>query len=69
MSRKTPLTDALHNLLAEVDAETGKTNWQKILDVLREKAASGDAKARKLLKRAESISARDPELTGGTTEH
>lgn len=65
MSSRTPITDALKKLLAEVNAETGKTNWESIMDVIKEKADSGDAQFAKLLDRAKAIQAANPEYARG----
>ena len=60
MRSKTPITDALRKMLGEVDADTGKTHWESIMDVLKTKAAEGDGQSVKLLKRAEGIQAANP---------
>jgi hypothetical protein len=64
-SSQTPITDALKKLLAEVNADTGETNWELIMDVVKEKADSGDARFAKLLERAKAVQDANPEYTRG----
>lgn len=65
MDNRSPITDALKRLLVEVDADTGKTNWELLMEVIQEKAKGGDDRFAKLLKRAKAIQAANPQYTRG----
>jgi len=68
MSSQTPMTDMLKKVLAEVNTDTGKTNWELILEVVKEKADSGDSRFAKLLERAKGVQDANPEFRGHHTE-
>jgi hypothetical protein len=64
MKNRTPITDALKRILTEIDAETGKTNRELIMEVLKQKADSGDVRFIKMLERAKAVQAANPQYTG-----
>ena len=62
MDGESLVSDAIKRKLAEVDQATGKTSWEKLMETIQEKAASGDTRFAKLLTKARAIEAEHPEF-------
>lgn len=49
------LGESLKHVLTEIDARSGRSNWDGWLEVLRAKAQAGDPKAAELLERSRRL--------------